>query len=82
MVQFTVRNYLERVQKTALKIVLGQSFKTYKNALNILNLEPLNERREVLCLNFARRTSRHSKLDKLFPLSKKLHSMETRNPKK
>ena len=64
------RNDLERVQKTALKIILGQSFKTYKNALNILNLEPLNERREVLCLNFARRTSRHSKLEKLFPLSK------------
>ena len=71
------RNDLERVQKTALKIILGQSFKTNKNALNILNLETLNERREILCLNFARRTSKHSKLEKMFLLSKQAQHRST-----
>ena len=33
------RNNLEKVQKTAFKIVLGHRYKTYKNALNILNLD-------------------------------------------
>ena len=40
------RNDLERVQKTALKRILGQRFKRCKNTWNILNLETLKERRE------------------------------------
>ena len=40
---------LERVQKTALKIILDQRYKSYKNALNILDLESLNDRRKYLC---------------------------------
>ena len=76
------RNDLERVQKTALKVILGQRYKTYKNALNLLNLETLDERREILSLNFAKRTSKHPKLNKMFPLNEKSHSMETRNYEK
>ena len=40
------RNDLERVQKTAFRIILGHRYKTYQNALDILNLETLDERRE------------------------------------
>ena len=76
------RNDLERVQKTALKVILGQRYKTYKNALNLLNLETLDERREILSLNFAKRTSKHPKLNKMFPLNVKSHSMDTRNYEK
>ena len=32
---------LERVQKTALKVILQQNYKNYQNALNTLNLENL-----------------------------------------
>ena len=76
------RNDLERVQKTAFRIILGQRYKTYQNALNILNLETLDERRNILCLNFAKRTSKHPKLKKMFPLNEKMHSMKTRKQEK
>ena len=37
-------NDLERVQKTALKVILGDSYKSYEAALNILDIETLTER--------------------------------------
>ena len=46
---------LERVQKTALRIILGNRYKSYTNALNILNLQSLSDRRRSLCLNFAKK---------------------------
>ena len=57
---------IERVQKVALKVILsdlatGNSEFTYDMALVVLDLEPLEVRRERLCLNFAKKTlkSRH-----------------------
>ena len=73
---------LERVQKTALKIILDQRYKSYKNALNILDLESLDDRRKYLCLTFARRSSKHPTMKKMFPVSEKSHKMNTRNPEK
>ena len=35
---------LERVQKTALKVILGERYKSYQQALNLLGLETLNDR--------------------------------------
>ena len=74
------RNDLERVQKTALKVIMGQKYHSYRNALNKLNLENLNDRREILCLNFAQRSSKHPTMKKMFPLNKKTCKMSTRNP--
>ena len=58
---------IERVQKVALYIILsdpstGKSEYSYDMALVILNLEPLDVRREKLCLTFAKKSlkSRHS----------------------
>ena len=45
---------LERVQRSALKIILGPKYESYRKALFILNLETLEERREYLCLKFAK----------------------------
>ena len=70
---------LERVQKTALKVILGGKFKTYKNALDLLDMQTLDERREQLCLNFAKRAAKHPKLMHLFPMNPKSHQMNTRN---
>ena len=57
---------IERVQKVALYIILsdhltGKSEYSYDMALVILNLEPLDVRREKLCLTFAKKSlkSRH-----------------------
>ena len=46
---------LERVQKSALKIILGTKFQNYDQALKDTNLDSLKIRREELCLKFARK---------------------------
>ena len=48
---------LERVQKSALKIILGDRYRSYKNALCILDIETSNDRRQKMCLNFGLKTS-------------------------
>ena len=53
---------LERVQKCALKVILGEKYLNYKNALEMVKLDSLEERREKLCLKFAKQCLRHDKL--------------------
>ena len=43
---------LERVQKCALYIILGEEYESYRNALKQLNLEDLESRRKKLCLKY------------------------------
>ena len=58
---------LERVQKSALKIILQEDYDDYDNSLQRLNLQTLYERRTTLCETFARNTANHDKLGDLFP---------------
>ena len=76
------RNDLERVQKTALKVILGEKYKSYTNALRKLDLQNLDERRENLCLIFARKTAKNPKFENMFKLNSKEHPMETRKMEK
>ena len=59
-------NAIERVQKAALAIILGESYHSYKHALYSLDVKPLNERRQTLCLSFALRTSKNPKFEHWF----------------
>ena len=52
---------IERVQKTALHIILGESYQSYRNALEIVGLESLDARRHKLCLKFAKKSVDHPK---------------------
>ena len=70
---------LERVQKSALKIILGESYVNYDNALKVLKLQSLKERREDLCLKFAKKCLKVPKLNKMFPRSQQNHVMGKRN---
>jgi hypothetical protein len=45
---------LERVQKRALRIILGQDYNCYSHALKLCNLTNLKMRRENICVKFAR----------------------------
>ena len=76
------RTDLERIQKTALKLILGSKYELYENALNILGIETLDERREQLCLRFAKKSAKHPKFSHLFPKNLKEHKMTTRNCEK
>ena len=40
--------------ETATKIILGRRYVNYKNALKTLNLDNLDERRKIICLNFTK----------------------------
>ena len=46
---------IEKVQKTAFRIILENSYTNYETACTLLNLEPLYIRRNILCLTFAKR---------------------------
>ena len=46
---------IERVQKTAFKIILENDYIDYETACTLLCVEPLEFRRIQLCLNFAKR---------------------------
>jgi hypothetical protein len=71
---------LERIQKSACRVMLQEKYQGYKNALNKLDLFTLMERRENLCLNFALKCTKNSKTKQMFPRNKKKHDMNTRNP--
>ena len=70
---------LERVQKTALKIILRNRYNGYKKSLRKLDLDSLDKRRENLCLNFAIKCTKNSKMKFMFPQNKKKHRMNTRD---
>ena len=57
---------LERVQKTACKIILGYSYLSYSHALETLGLEDLDKRRFKLSLKFALRAEKHPKFRSWF----------------
>ena len=46
---------IERVQKTAFHIILAESYTDYEVACTLLNTEPLEYRRQKLCLKFAKK---------------------------
>ena len=58
---------LERVQKVALRIVLGQQYTTYTEALKITGLQNLKTRRTMLSLNFAIKCVKNEKTSFMFP---------------
>ena len=70
---------LERVQKSAVKVILGERYLGYKKSLHKLDLETLYDRREQLCLNFAKSCIKNPKFNDMFPKNMKTHSMELRN---
>ena len=70
---------LERVQKTALKVILRERYTSYENALETLKLDSLEKRRDKLTLNLAKSCLKIEKMKKLFPLNLKEHQMVNRN---
>ena len=74
------RQDLERVQKAALKVILGKEYKDYDDALKLTKLQSLEQRREVISLRFVKNSLKNANFSKLFPLKKVNHVMNVRNP--
>ena len=68
---------IERVQKSALKIVLGYQYENFEKALERLNLENLQKRREKLCIKFAQKCTKNERTTQMFP--KKTYLKSTKN---
>ena len=58
---------LERIQKTCLKVILGDHYENYSKALDICGLETLSDRRKKRCLNFALKSVKHPRNSRFFP---------------
>ena len=54
---------IERIQKIAFRLILGQKYENYTQACNLLSTQTLRERRVKLCLKFA---SKNFKSDNSF----------------
>ena len=68
-------NDLEKIQKVALKIILGDNYGSYDLARNFFDLKTLSERRDILCTNFALKLFRSDKSEQFF----KHREVKTRN---
>ena len=64
-------NCIERVQKTALRLILRDDYLDYSSAMKITGLETLRDRRTQLSLNFAKKCLKSKKTSELFPTIKK-----------
>ena len=74
---------LERTQKAFAKLVLKNEYtdeeNAYENALLLLNIQSLEQRRNELCLRFAKNGIKNKTLDDFFPENVSNHPMTTRN---
>ena len=63
------RVLIERVQKSALHIILGNKFKSYTSALKCLQLDTLFRRRQKLCSTFANKCYKSDKFNDWFKVN-------------
>ena len=71
------REDIERVQSVACKIILKEDYISYEQALHILNLQTLDDRRQILAKRFAQKCSKSEFFSNLFP---KKANRNLRNP--
>ena len=74
------QNDLERIQKVALRIILGGNYISYDHALYLTNLPTLKARRSMLSKRFAVKCTKNERTMDMFPLAKR--NVFTRNTEK
>ena len=72
---------IERVQKSAFHIILGNEYLSYSNALKVLCLETLERRRNQLCLKFAKKCEKHEKFRHWFKINKNDNNTRSKKAK-
>ena len=73
------RMEIERVQKSAAHVIIGESYVSYKQAIMVLNWDNLQSRRDKLSSNFAKKAEKNDKFQKWFKLA--IHLQDTRQDK-
>ena len=72
---------LERVQKVSVRLIIGK-YESYTEALKILKIETLKERRQELCNRFAEKCIQNERTTHMFKKNIKNHKMNLRNSEK
>ena len=72
---------IENIQKTSLKIILGDNYVDYPTSLIDTGLKSLSERRQDRCLAFAKRCLSNPQTRDMFPLNQENHQ-DLRQPEK
>ena len=73
---------IERVQRTAFYIILGDKYLSYKNTLGMLHCETLVARRYKVCENFVRKASKHEQFQNWFHVNNEpIPNLNTRSDK-
>ena len=73
---------IERIQKAAVKLIMGKNYEGYTKSLKFLKLDSLQERREKSALKFAKKSIKDVNFSKFFPKHPGGHAMKTRYPEK
>ena len=74
---------LERCQSVCLKVILQESYVSYRAALEMSGLETLKARREARCIDFCLKSIKHKTNKRMFPLNQSTnHIMEVRSREK
>ena len=71
---------IERVKKSALKVILGPAYESYRNALKTIGLLTLEERRENICKTFAEKSIKNSKHKNWFKVNKSNERTRKKQP--
>ena len=70
---------IERIQKAAVRIFMGNKYQGYEEALKFLKLDSLKDRRIKMALNFAKRSLKLEHFSKMLPLNESSHIMNMRS---
>ena len=70
---------LENVQKICIKVILGENYTGYDDALEYCGLDSLSVRREKKCLNFGLKSLLHPIHSEMFPVNQQTLTNQDRN---
>ena len=62
-----------------MRIIYGKNYESYSKTLRELGMVSLAERRDILCLKFAKKSLKVENFGHLFPINSKQHGMRTRH---
>ena len=65
---FEQNRKLESIQKTALRVIMGQNYVSYEEALETTGLVTLNARRDERCLKFGLKAVKNKQSSNMFPV--------------
>ena len=60
---------LESLQRTSLRVIMGDEYQSYEQTLSLLNLEKLSVRRQRKCLSYGLKSVKHPTNARMFPIN-------------